>query len=436
MADTHEPNRVMIYDFIIVGGGVSALAFASTLPKDCKYLIIEHGKAHDERDRDHPFDSMSGLSGAGLYSDGKFSFYPSAEKVYFLDNSEAAYALLVADLTGLLDDIPAYPTLVNVPTKNNEWFLKKYPSKYMSLENRFALVDRLLARIPKAALITETRVSSVTQYHMNDVTGPLFIVSTDKSVYVTKNVVFAGGRFSSIDYPFKKVFRRFEFGVRIQTPSDNTVMTKCRQIDPKFRYIVTADDTDPNGTNQERLKEFRTFCTIRKGEIVKTVHPLQSQLPGALESAWDSFAYGPNTSITTFSGRADCQPTELSNFGFNVIVAQESDYSPKDLALITSIPPFVKPLSEFTGNEYQHLSPLLMGGLTKLLERFPGLDAPDTTVHGPTIEGVGYYPAEDRPPGVHVIGDCSGVYRGIIAAMISGYTLAITLRPDCTLIRT
>jgi len=406
-----------IYDFIIVGGGVSSLAFASSLGKDVSFLVIEMGKIHDKRDRNDPFDSMSGVSGAGLYSDGKFSFYPSAEKVYPLDNTEEAYTRLVADLTGLLPDIPAYPTLTSIPTKSNEWFLKEYPSQYMSLENRFTLVRRMLSRIPKTSLLTETRVTNV-----DALSDTCFCVRTEPArCYLTKNVVFAGGRFSSIDYPFEKVFRRFEFGVRIQTPSTNTVMTECRQVDPKFRYIITDADrkSEANSTDDARLQEFRTFCTIRKGEIVKTVHPLAGGTELALESG--------KTALTTFSGRADCQPTELSNFGFNVIVAHESGFTPSDLSSVISIPPFIKPLSEFTGEEYATLGPLLKNGLTKLLERFPGLDTPETTVHGPTIEGVGYYPSERRPPGVHVIGDCSGVYRGIIAAMISGYALAITL---------
>ena len=72
---------------------------------------------------------------------------------------------------------------------------------------------------------------------------------------------------------------------------------------------------------------------------------------------------------------------------------------------------------------------LLRRGLDEFLEMCGAdldVDAHDLRLHGPTIEGVGDYPAtlpSLRVPGapVHVVGDASGKFRGIVAAMVSGY---------------
>lgn len=389
----------VVYDFIIVGGGVSGITFASTLT-DKKYLVFEAGKMPDQRRRDDPFDALSGVSGAGLFSDGKFSFYPSAEKVYTIPNAQGAYSLLMKDLSGLLPGgVPEFPAeLSETPTPNDTWFLKKYPSQYTTLEDRFALIARLMARIPEGSLITGTRVLNT-----ESLPSGKFLVTTTRGSFITGAVVFAGGRYGPIEYPFAKVFRRFEFGVRVQTPSTNPVLQYSEQLDPKFRYII------PEPITGERGIECRTFCWCREGEVVKTVHP---SLGGT---------------ITTFSGRADCDDSGFSNFGFNVILAQEKDYNQEDLDIVIRVRPFSMKMAEFKGgNPFGRLSGYLQGSLEKLLLRFPGLDTEDTVVYGPTIEGVSYYPA-NPPTGVYIIGDSSGVYRGIIAAMLSGYALALSL---------
>ena len=44
------------------------------------------GKACEERDRYNSKDCISGVGGAGLFSDGKFSFFPSGQNVWKLQN--------------------------------------------------------------------------------------------------------------------------------------------------------------------------------------------------------------------------------------------------------------------------------------------------------------------------------------------------------------
>ena len=82
-------------------------------------------------------------------------------------------------------------------------------------------------------------------------------------------------------------------------------------------------------------------------------------------------------------------------------------------------------LVTYYGNE---MGKLLIDGLKSLINKNPELER-NTKVIGPTIEGVGYYPDIDENlkvvnENIYCIGDNSGIFRGIIPSMLSGYWLA------------
>ena len=92
--------------------------------------------------------------------------------------------------------------------------------------------------------------------------------------------------------PAPKTFRRFEFGARLEVPSSNSFFTSpemASNLDPKFKARLTAPTSD------QEVVEFRTFCCCRDGLVCET--------------EFDGFS--------TFSGRADVEPTGRSNIGFN-----------------------------------------------------------------------------------------------------------------------
>ena len=51
-----------------------------------EFLIIEKGKSISNRDRNDKFDAVAGVGGAGLFSDGKFSFFPSGTNIWKYPN--------------------------------------------------------------------------------------------------------------------------------------------------------------------------------------------------------------------------------------------------------------------------------------------------------------------------------------------------------------
>lgn len=193
-------------------------------------------------------------------------------------------------------------------------------------------------------------------------------------------------------------FRRYEFGFRIVGPAQK-IIKEIACLDPKYVF-------------KQPGVEYRTFCWCERGEVVQT------KFQG----------------IQSYSGRADCAPTGISNFGFNIRVKDTSLLSESDFRKMIRISPFETRLDLFmdTLHHYypQSAASLIEYGLRKLLERFIGLADKSISVVGPTIEGVGLYPVVEEnfslagAQGISVIGDCSGMYRGIIPCMLSGYSLA------------
>jgi uncharacterized FAD-dependent dehydrogenase len=193
-----------------------------------------------------------------------------------------------------------------------------------------------------------------------------------------------------------KVFERIEFGFRIQFPNTNSVSNHSDLCDPKYIHDI------------ENV-QFRTFCWCKKGEVIL------SNFNG----------------IQTYSGRADCEPTDFSNFGFNIRIKSEFMF-PNLVKELLEIKPFMLKMQERSNlkNIYsEQISEIVLNGLEKLLQKFPSLDFDDVVLIGPTLEGIGYYPEinenlKSKVEDFYFIGDCCGIFRGIIPSMLSGYWLS------------
>lgn len=152
------------------------------------------------------------------------------------------------------------------------------------------------------------------------------------------------------------------------------------------------------------------FCFCQRGEIVN--------------SGTEEFVL--------YSGRSDCEPTDLSNIGFNTRIEgglagmQRLPKLPDSFTLCLKNL-FAEPhsLERYFPKEY---AIYITKGLHELANRFPSLreNSDGIELIGPTIEGVGAYPIVDgqlKIPehSIYVAGDAVGSFRGITAAMLSGY---------------
>ena len=419
-----------ILDYVIVGAGPAGLAFAGALERvlgTCAFRIVDEGKPVHERKHDDANDLCCGAGGAGLFSDGKFSYFPAGTNVWKL-----CYPLIErahADLANVLRGssfVPAAPTEDEVrdyffSTEDHTWLLKKYPTLYMGLDERKRLIQQLVARVPESNILMQHEMvhiqhqpSEDAEHKWSHAVRVRNVQTGDETTLFTRCVVLAGGRFMPLRLGLPDrlpgVFRRYEFGVRIEASAGNPVMIGDDEfravLDPKWRY------------KENDCVEFRTFCWCRNGETV------QSKAGG----------------MRTYSGRSDCEPTQRSNFGFLVRITDPDGavLTHEDFDAIARAEPFYLALGDVDDERLrtafgQRVGRLLLDALAALVAKFPALRSADTRVFGPAIEGVGLYPDIDHNlrvrhmANMYCIGDCTGTFRGIVPCMVSGYYLAHSL---------
>ncbi|OKK04745.1 hypothetical protein AMK26_15710 [Streptomyces sp. CB03234] len=418
------------YDLVIIGSGPAGLAAAARLAgAPYSVALIDGGKPVTERDRYAAVDMTRGHGGAGLFSDGKFSFFPSASELWTLPRTadlQDAYTW-TCDLLGSygLDTppFPSDPTAYSVGA--GEWILKEYPSDYLSLEARLRLTADMVAATD-ATVITETEVEKA----VHEPDGDLFRLTLSDakgqtSELTARRLVVASGRFGPLGLRTlteERSFRRLEVGFRIEQPADKAFFKDMKQLDPKLRF-----------REQDGSVEWRTFCACRDGEAALT----------ETQGLW------------TVSGRSDCPATGRSNVGFNTRIldeavakramapalaamADEESYFTLSMeALMAGEPAAV---ATFEGVYGPELREIMVRGLTRLAATYPVIRDTDTRLIGPTLEGVGWYPKVDGDlrlldTPAWVAGDACGLFRGIVAAMISGHYAADSARRELEALR-
>ncbi|KAK1967659.1 FAD/NAD(P)-binding domain-containing protein [Colletotrichum sublineola] len=412
---------------IIIGMGPAGLAAAARLKgTGIQFTILDSGKAVQDRDRYLPEDATRGYGGAGLFSDGKFSFFPSASELWSLprdsDLHEAyGWTCDVLNQAGLeTPPFPSNPDAYSVAgmVESEQWKLKDYPSDYLSLDARLKLVHDMVSDIG-GAVMNECNVRDATY----DAATDSFRVevedrATGKITHLGANrLLITTGRFGPLEASLRRMtrhhqFHRLEVGFRIQQNSDRAFFRSMPQLDPKLRVRESDGSV-----------EWRTFCVCRQGETCLT----------------------ETNGLWTVSGRSDCPPTGRSNSGFNtrildkelarksldhVLAAMarpEAHFQLSAQGLLRGDAEVVAAMEEIYGPE---LVVKMTEGLRRLSETYADLGGDeDATLIGPTLEGIGWYPKVDGnlrllDAPAWVAGDACGLFRGIVAAMISGHYAA------------
>ena len=419
------------YDVTILGTGPAGLAAAHRLRKtDLKVLVLDAGKAVDKRDRYSPHDATTGDGGAGLFSDGKFSFFPSATALWTLSRNadlHAAYEWTCETLGARGLSIPPFPERPDQYTPEigaEDWFLKSYPSDYLSLEARLELVADMVAKV-NGTVIHEQRVHDIAYNTLQDnfTLHTSNVASGGATTFTTKRLIVGTGRFGPLEPALKSLtqhstFHRLEVGFRIEQSSSKAFFKDMKLLDPKLRFKIEQGNV-----------EWRTFCVCREGEAVMT----------------------ETNGLWTVSGRSDCPATGRSNSGFNTRVLEGS----KAAELVDKVVDgmgrrksyFEVPMVDLLEEEKQaterldgiygsDLRQAMTTGLGHLADAFPDLrEDSKAKLIGPTLEGVGWYPTVNEDLKLldvpaSIVGDACGRFRGIVAAMISGYYGASAVLDD------
>lgn len=412
---------------LIIGMGPAGLAAAARLRgTGIPFTIIDSGKAVQDRDRYLPEDATSGHGGAGLFSDGKFSFFPSASELWSLPRDgdlQNAYDWTcdILNQAGLeTPPFPSNPDAYSVAgmVESDEWKLKDYPSDYLSLDARLKLVHDMVSEIGGTVLsecdVRDAVYDDVSDsFHVlveNRTTGQVATLGADR-------LLIATGRFGPLEASLSRMtqhhqFHRLEVGFRIQQQSDRAFFKDMRQLDPKLRV-----------KERDGSVEWRTFCVCRQGETTLT----------------------ETNGLWTVSGRSDCPPTGRSNSGFNTRILDQ-DLARRSLGHVLeamadpdahfqlSAQGLLRGDAEVVSEMNAIYGPELVCKMTEGLRRLShtyadlGTDE-DAMLIGPTLEGIGWYPKVDGnlrllDAPVWIAGDACGLFRGIVAAMISGHYAA------------
>lgn len=399
------------FDSVVIGAGPAGLSAAVELSKASRQrcLIIDAGKSAPQRSRTIPRELLAGVGGAGLFSDGKHSFFPAASGLWTLPDHAAirdAFEHTAALLSRFGVDAGPLPHDVKGMTAiAGSWQPKEYPSIYVSLEDRFAMIDALWRDIEHRKL--ETHVIDAVR-HANQIELIVENAGYRQSITAT-NIVIATGRLSPrfihpwvLKLGVKFAFLRCEFGVRIETAAQHPLFAKLPGVDGKLRFV-----------DAERALEFRTFCTCRNGEVV----------------------LGEANALCTFSGRADGPPSGRSNLGL-LVRSTDVSLGHEVAAAISVATPESFSLSDWQSQGAAHLAHIFGSrgaqavtiARQRLEEFCPELAQLPGRVFAPALEGVGEYPVCDdflqAADGVFVTGDAGGRFRGIVAAMVSGRYVA------------
>src|SRR5881628_3790584 len=106
-------------DLLVVGGGPAGLAAAvACRARRQDFLLVETGARVGARDHDDHRLLGTGVGGSGLYSDGKFSFFPSATALWRLPDRLAlreSWGWLARTLAEFGLATPALPELASSP---------------------------------------------------------------------------------------------------------------------------------------------------------------------------------------------------------------------------------------------------------------------------------------------------------------------------------
>jgi uncharacterized protein len=426
----------------VVGGGPSGLAAAWALKNaGLDVRLYEGGRSISMRRHDEAADLATGIGGAGLFSDGKFSFYPSGSQLYRLSDQRRlrrAYEWCCERLSGLGIGYEMFPREEELPQAHMAPDgTKPYPAHYASLDQRRGLIA-LLCKGVSECVCTSTRVTRVRRLEQS------YQVETEAPSDSTtvRAVVLATGRFGSLDIVEGRVQcnmpvvpLRYEFGIRVESHQSAGFLSKLRLPDVKRLRTIGA-------------AQIRTFCTCRNGEI------------------WNV----PCGVLSALSGRSDGPPSDYSNFG--LLARFEGDKLPLGEAIWSRLR--TSALEESTVT-YQSLSDFLAGSIASrssggfeprsrpwypiedfchgsirsrvgeelyailveaiedLLAWSPDLARASTMCLFPAVEGIGRYPALDgdlKVAGENIwcAGDVAGRFRGLIPSLVSGYYAGLVVQ--------
>lgn len=437
------------YDCLIVGGGPAGLFAAYELSKEGKrkVLVIDKGKSVRKRT---PFDTLCGLGGAGLFSDGKLNFAPKVSKTdltEFLSLSEAEslidYTEEIFKKLGVKDR--AYPTDIKkaYELRRNA---KKAGLDLLLIKQKHIGSDRLPYLVEKFAKLLKKRKveflleNEVTKIIVNRNHFKGLELKNRKKIY-GETAIIAPGRAGNQwlakelkNLGIEMEQTAIEIGVRVEVPAE--IMEELTSIiyDPTI-FLRTASYDD----------EVRTFCTNPVGFVVREDYKNFACVNGhaaknrtsknsnfailnklsLTEPVTDTIAYGESICrlATTIGGG---KPLIQRFFDFKR--GQRSTWSRLSKSYIEPT------LKDVTPGDISMALPHrvvinIIEAMEKLNKIIPGVSSDSTLLYAPEVKFFSVRPKvaknlETPIKGLFVAGDGAGISGNIVGAAATGIIAA------------
>lgn len=443
----------MEYDVIIVGAGPAGLFAAYELSKDdMDVLLVEKGSDIDQRDER---DIMSGVGGAGAFSDGTVNLRPDigGNLTDYTGNDEDSWDL-VTMVSKILEEHG-----MPVPRENNLEKEEKLKRRSASVGARFfPIIQSHIGSDRAPILISKIKDTLVSR-------GVKFLVDTEVKDLLKEGdrcvgVKLEGGRemraVKTLIAPgrvgtdwvqtiiastgLKAEFAPIDIGVRVEVPS--IIMDPVIEVnrDPKFHlYTNSYDDF------------IRTFCTNHQGFVVKESYHGFIGVNG--HSRTDIHTENSNFSLlvrtqltepledTTRYGRAIAQLATTIGGG-TPIVQRMGDIrsgrrSTQERLNRNPVQPTLKDVTPGDiSMALTHRTVVnIMEGLDKLARIIPGVDSNSTLLYAPEIK---FYAKRLKVDGkmetsikdLHAAGDGAGLSHDIVNAAATGILAAKGIKCD------
>lgn len=389
----------MSYDIVIIGAGPAGMMAGWILENEgMDYCILERGKDFWERKNDNKYDVSYGFGGAGLFSDGKLSYAPSATNLWTKLNANKLrhIYLELKKVFGALG--------ITLKDWDDSWVKRKergadntkeYDSLYLSLEQRRGILQFFRSKLD-GHIVFNSDVKSIETKEKK-----FYICCEDGKEYESENIIVATGKTSCQPLLNKTVETEkwnfvIEMGVRIEVENQFFLPTKAQC--PDYKLIEQID----------KETEIRTFCCCKDGRIV--------------ESAFDDHI--------SYNGEAEDRTTGMSNIGIVVRCKTADSAYAKEMECCYR----KRENKKMTVKEYMD-GGIIVGEqvdsqIRQLARRIlSGIGS--GKVVGPEIEKYGYYPDLDNTlsfrTGIYFAGDGTSLFRGLMAAFISGGYAAQTI---------